>query len=1301
MTNKNTLQTLIKHFASGDLKANALALFKELGYQSPRTLNKPINEILSAFNPEKALFSEWLNAPFLFQLAQDNLTNIQSLLTDVDGTIIESYLFVAIELEKPDYSRTQLVTITRELNKSPQPVLILFKHGDTLTLSVIHRRLHKRDDSRDVLEKVTLLKDIRINEPHRAHLDILAELAFAKLNLKANASFVDLHNAWQTVLDTKTLNKQFYKEISQWYFWAMKEVYFPDAEHAAAEKGSIFEDEHKVREHNAKNLIRLLTRLLFVWFIKEKNLIPEQIFNEDWINGQLNGFKPQLNSKANGLFQGNDSHYYRAILQNLFFATLNQTSHKREFRKDGQHRNVTNLMRYQTYFKQPQAFLTLMKDVVPFMNGGLFDCLDKPVPALKGKQGGEVIAFEDGFSDRPDNTLKVPDYIFFGTHTHIDLSEELGNKQKSVEIKGLIDILKSYKFTITENTPIEEDIALDPELLGQVFENLLASYNPETKTTARKQTGSFYTPREIVDYMVDESLLAYFLTVLTSERSPIASAIGEEKIAEAILLRNLRALLSYNALENPFNEEQTTALINGIDSLKVLDPACGSGAFPMGVLHKLVHCLYKLDPQNLRWKARQSEKINAIDDAELREKALQALDEAFDNEIDYGRKLFLIENCIYGVDIQAIAIQISKLRFFISLIVDQKVDRNKTNFGVIPLPNLETKFVAANTLIGIKKPNAQLSLFDDKDLEALEDKLKKVRHSLFSAKTKETKDKYRNEDKQLREQIGNVLIQHGWGNATAGQLAQWNPYDQNANADFFDVQWMFGENGFDIVLGNPPYVQIQKFSGQQCQKEWQAQNYQTFQKTGDIYALFIEKGVSLLKQHGLLAFITSNKWMRAGYGKSLRNFLATKTQPLKLIDFGSYQVFDAATVDSNILITRHNVEKSTFNACTIQSNFIIEKPLADYFAENSQIMPLISGDVWVISSGTEQQIKAKIEAIGTPLKDWDVNINYGIKTGFNEAFIIDTPTKERLCNEDPKSAEIIKPILRGCDIKRYSAKDAGLWLIFIPWHFPLHEDSSISGVSEKAEIAFVKEYPSIYQHLTKFKNELSARNKSETGIRYEWYALQRCAATYYDEFAKAKIVWGNLALDAQYGWADKDVYVNAPCTMITPANKYILAVLNSTVSDYYIRKLGVTRNGGYFEYKPMFIEQLPIPKISIEQQQPFIQLVDYILFIKKQPFYTSTDLDFAEERLMSNFFENLIDALVYELYFPEELHEAKKQFMSLVVQENLPDLDSIEGDKVGALKQIVRRLTDKNHPLYNNLFFLDSVPVVRIIEGKA
>ncbi|MDP2099968.1 MAG: hypothetical protein Q8K10_15270 [Methylobacter sp.] len=580
-----------------------------------------------------------------------------------------------------------------------------------------------------------------------------------------------------------------------------------------------------MREHNAKNLIRLLTRLLFVWFIKEKRLIPEELFNENWIKSQLNEFNPKIAAKHN--FKSH-SHYYRAILQNLFFATLNQTQGKRAFRNAGQNMNVTTLMRYQSYFNDSAAFLSLVESIVPFMNGGLFDCLDKPIPNVKGKQGGDVIAYEDGFSDRPDNQLKVPDYIFFGLHENVNLSEELGSKYKSVEIKGLCDILKSYKFTLTENTPIEEDIALDPELLGQVFENLLASYNPETKTTARKQTGSFYTPREIVDYMVDESLLAYFSGVQALLANASKACTPTDK---------LRDLLSYNDLKNPFNDTETLQLINAIDNCKILDPACGSGAFPMGILHKLVHCLHKLDPQNLLWKARQIEKINAIDDPEFRDKTLQALEDAFDNEVDYGRKLYLVENCIYGIDIQAIAIQISKLRFFISLIVDQTVRDTKDNFGVLPLPNLETKFVAANTLIAIDKPKAQTSLFDSKDIEALENQLKNVRHRLFSAKTPTTKRKLRDEDKVLREQIGELLEQHGWGNETAQQLAHWNPYDQNANADFFDVEWMFGLSGcFDIVIGNPPYGA----SLSDKQINYFKNNYQI--KTTETAILFIEKG---------------------------------------------------------------------------------------------------------------------------------------------------------------------------------------------------------------------------------------------------------------------------------------------------------------------------------------------------------------------------------------------------------------------------------------------------------------------------
>ncbi|MGK5092032.1 hypothetical protein WDW89_08485, partial [Deltaproteobacteria bacterium TL4] len=488
--------------------------------------------------------------------------------------------------------------------------------------------------------------------------------------------------------------------------------------------------------------------------------------------------------------------------------------------------NVTNLMRYENYFKDPQTFLTLVEKVVPFMNGGLFECLDTPDPELKGKKGGDVILYEDGFSDRSDNTLCVPDYIFFGIGEHADLSEELGdNKQRDVIVSGLFNILKSYKFTVTENTPIEEDIALDPELLGRVFENLLASYNPETKTTARKQTGSFYTPREIVNYMVDESIKAYLKQKLETKAHmpPEDAEVG------------LEFLIGYYEKEHLFNEQETAVLIHALDNCKILDPACGSGAFPMGILHKLVHILHKLDPQNKLWKERQIEKVQTIEDAEIRDQAIADIETAFSsNELDYGRKLYLIENCIYGIDIQPIAIQISKLRFFISLIVDQKTDKTKDNFGIRPLPNLETKFVAANTLISIAKPADQGNLFDSEEVKNLEEKLKDVRHRLFSAKTPPTKRKLREEDKTLREQMGNLLIANGWDNETACQLAGWDPYDQNISSPFFDMEWMFGiSSGFDVVIGNPPYIQIQNFSGKQEQKAWENQHYVTYAKTGD------------------------------------------------------------------------------------------------------------------------------------------------------------------------------------------------------------------------------------------------------------------------------------------------------------------------------------------------------------------------------------------------------------------------------------------------------------------------------------
>lgn len=328
---------------------------------------------------------------------------------------------------------------------------------------------------------------------------------------------------------------------------------------------------------------------------------------------------------------------------------------------------------------------------MPFLNGGLFECLDR-----KGPDGKSIRI--DCFSEniKHQKRLTVPDYLFFGEEQTVDLSEIYGDKRKNKEtVRPLIGILNSYKFTIAENTPIEEEVALDPELLGKVFENLLVSYNPETKTTARKQTGSFYTPREIVNYMVDESLIAYLLNHLPNVKD------AEKK---------LRQIFEYNEQTHEFDHTLVSILINAIDECKILDPACGSGAFPMGVLPRLVFLLHKLDPHNKQWKQKQLDKAMNIDDADARENLLEDIEDSFENnEMDYGRKLFLIENCIYGVDIQPIAGQIAKLRFFISLIVDQRTDPKRKNLGIRPLPNLETKFVAANTLIGIDKP-AQLTL---------------------------------------------------------------------------------------------------------------------------------------------------------------------------------------------------------------------------------------------------------------------------------------------------------------------------------------------------------------------------------------------------------------------------------------------------------------------------------------------------------------------------------------------------------------------------------------------------------------
>ena len=743
------------------------------------------------------------------------------------------------------------------------PAMLLIRHNGALTFSIIDRRLHKKDQSRDVLEKVKLIKDIRYQEPHRAHIEILHDLSLQALMSKHECrDFKQLHEAWRTTLDTNELNKKFYRELADWYFWALDHVEFP----ADVEKDEA--------TRNATNVIRLLTRLIFCWFLKEKGLIPADLFSERKLAGVLKSLKDD------------DSSFYRAILQNLFFGTLNQSMNSsgrenRKFASDGsflERKNeygVKNLYRYQNLFAISEEEAVRLFSDIPFLNGGLFDCL------YKEDDSGKV-CYVDGFTRNARKQPKVPNFLFFSDYRTLDLSGAYGDKKRKKEkVRSLINLLDSYKFTIRENTPIEEEIALDPELLEKVFENLLASYNPETGTTARKQTGSFYTPREIVNYMVDESLIAY----LTGKLDPSDPSDQTNN--------HLRHLFAYTEELHPFSDAEVKALIDAIDTCKILDPACGSGAFPMGILHKLVFILGKLDPNNDRWKEKQIEKAEQIPDVSAREIAVGAIEKDFEtNDLDYGRKLYLIENCIYGVDIQPIAIQISKLRFFISLICDQRTNKNKArNCGVRPLPNLETKFVAANTLISLDRGKGQLVLTDLR-LPKLEQELATVRHKHFAAQRRRDKLALQRRDAEIREKIAAVLT-GSMSDEASHHLAAWDPYDQNASAPFFDPEWMYGiTDGFDVVIGNPPYG-IRFRAGA---PELTFPRAKEARKVPDSYMMFILRSVDLLKSKGVLSLIVPNTFCDLENADIFRRHFLTDVSIRELWQTG--WAFDSSIVDT-------------------------------------------------------------------------------------------------------------------------------------------------------------------------------------------------------------------------------------------------------------------------------------------------------------------------------------------------------------------------------------------------------------------
>jgi len=1140
-------------FNTTSLYEAATDLFKQLNIQlnSNTTESLPAREILKEHYRNAEIYDAIRNTYFIGIVDEsifrevgmfDERYSYKQALEQAERNYDGLMLF-ALELDKHP-TRTEISDLTRSFNRISQklPVGLLLKYENdneaVISIAISERFKYKQNWRQgEKAGKVIILRDIHTKTTHAGHVRILKDLT----KPVAVTNYAQLHAHWLEVLDVSILNKRFFQELANWYFWAMSIVSFPD-------------DVEKDKElRNATNLIRLITRIIFIWFIKEKRLVPNNLFRKEYLGNIVIDF--MKNDKS--------ENYYHAILQNLFFGTLNQVIEERCFVKEGTFQEnkteygVKNLFRYADKFLISEYDVIELFKEIPFLNGGLFDCLDKP------DDDGKII-YVDGFSRNPKKQSHIPDYVFFTSENEVDLNEKYGTKNKRYKIQGLINLLESYKFTVAENTPIEEEIALDPELLGKVFENLLASYNPETKTTARKQTGSFYTPREIVNYMVDESLIEYLKTNCNNSSKEFD--------------KNLWKLFSYEMDVNPFSENDTKAIIRSLNNCKILDPACGSGAFPMGILHKMVHLLSVLDSGNMYWKELQKEKAVAdtkvayeIENHLERKRRLDEIEDVFENNTsDYGRKLYLIENCIYGIDIQPVAVQISKLRFFISLIIDQNKYSDRKNFGIRSLPNLETKFVAANTLISLEKPQLKtgdIFLNDTfREINKLSEKLKEIRHKYFNAKVRTEKLKFQRIDKELRNQISGLLVKVGHTSINAHKIASFDPYDQNHYADWFDREWMFGlKEGFDILVGNPPYIQIKQIPEQD--KPYYIENYKFATGRFNLFYFFIEITEKLSREYGISTLIVPDRLLLNTQCFNLRDWLLNN-QTIIEIDSFDESIFDSAVVDSIIIIFKNkknlNTQVSTKANVNLYHLSSTEKTSipTEYF-KNS---PNKQFDL--VYSPTKEKLIKKIRTNTVPLESIS-----DTRDGIIQSKIPDILFLNKRINP------FCKKLLFGKDINRYTLIYNNNWVNYQPdemMRIELHRNGG--GLRLRTKDIFEREKILTRQTADQIIGALDTENY------------------YY-----SNTLHGTAIIDKDYNI------------------KYVLALLNSKVINYYYR--ATTSEGGkvFAQIKIEILRQIPIKKPL--NDKPIIEIVDKILDLKSRN--SNTDIQKYITKL---------DSLIYKLY---------------------------------------------------------------------
>lgn len=1103
------------------------------------------------------------------------------------------------------------------------------------------------------------------------------------------STFADVKEAFSV----EALTKEFYTNLFAWYQWAMDEntgITFPN-------NPSTQEDD---RKQLSEAMIRMITRLMFVWFIRQKGIVPNALFQQDKLLEIIRDFQPESMEQDN---------YYRVILQNLFFATLNCQPDKRKYVKSfhgmSNEQGVKTCYRCQEELLDQKAFLELMKPV-PFLNCALFDCLDRQ----EDRKHGIPELLLDGFSSKKQRQAHVPNGLFFDKK------------------RGLIKLFDLYEFTVDENNADDSDVALDPELLGKVFENLLGAFNPETQETARKATGSFYTPREIVDYMVEESLKNYLKTkVPAADDARLADLFDRAKAAEGAPVL--------------FDDNESKALLDALYNCKILDPACGSGAFPMGVLHCMVRLFGRLDPHNVVQREKLMERYRSDSAAlasELSKEDRAERAEALEKQMregqmfpDYARKLYLIENCIYGVDIQPIATQISKLRFFISLLCDQlrsSWNPEGENYGLLSLPNLEAKFVCANTLLALPKLSGGELALSAGNVAELRQKLQQNRHDIFNARTARTKAKYKERDREIREairmavrrelttpnqelidfhekaiadalkerelvaeprielheeRVGADLFSEGelqWVemdvNAAkraeldqriarsrriikeeqnkvhqtgmteldhlAAMVAGWDPYDQNACSGFFDPEWMFNvKNGFDIVIGNPPYISapsMVKICPGQREAIIQSQRFETLYQKWDIYIPFLELGIRhLCSDRGICAMIVPYPLTNQLYAMRARQMLINDYNLLEIVDLNGTKVFESATVSNCIPF----VQKCEPKGQVVISHISTAKTI--YHVNIKTIDTLVQDKNTAVWNLTKEE--------------HNVNRHSDMHVLGDFCYI----SKGMVLNSDEKTAQ-------GEFIKKDLIADTQDMI-----HCRKYiEAKDISKYRIKRERWLEYNTPRCPDQLSRptFR-ELYEREKiliNKIGSIAGYYDQDNLLC---DQTLRILILWKDLRGVTNKS-IDKNIskfsnFSRSEMEMLSEnvSIKYILGILNS---KYTLLLLTNIRGKGNIDINPEYLRNIPIPSVPPEQQAPIIALVDKILDAKKENPQADTSALEAE-----------IDKLVYQLYglTEEEIAVVEAANAGKTEDAEPETVKKVPTKKTAAHKKIHRRSNDE------------------------